>query len=99
MIEEIEKDFKLIVIINTYQNTLYNLINSLDIKSSDCLELINKKLYNIFKSVSNLIDLSKKDHFNKNVLDILLQLTHKIQESLIYQCHNVASFGPKIRKV
>lgn len=66
MFEEKEKNFEIIVISNTYKDTLNNFINSSDLEFS--LRLIGKKSCNAPRSKDILIDFSKKNCLDKDVL-------------------------------
>ena len=85
-------------ILNRYKDTLYEFINSLDAKSLDRPELIDKRSYNALKSQGSWTDPLKRNYLNKDISDKSSWLTPKTGDSQVYQCHDVAFFDSKNRK-
>lgn len=85
-------------ILNKYKNTFNDLIDSSDTKSPNWPTLIRKGSRNAPRSKGNIMGFSEEDCFDKDVLDTLLELILKTQNSQIHQCHNIATFDPKSRK-
>ena len=91
-------------IFNKYKDTLDNLINSSDIKFSDYPnflnwpELIDKRSQNALKSRSGISHFLEDDYLDKDILIMLLEPALKIEDSLVYQCYNIAILGPKNKR-
>ena len=69
MIRKIKNNSEIVAISNKYKDILNNFINSSSSKSLNQPRLMNKKLYNAFRSKNNLIDLFKRNCLNKNISD------------------------------
>ncbi len=76
-----EANSEIMAIPNNYKNTLDNLIDSSDIESPDWLRPINKELCNAPKCEGSLMSFSKSNCLDKDVLDMLLRLVSKTQDS------------------
>lgn len=79
-----KKKSEIVIIQNKYKDILDDFINSSDTKFLDQLDflnqlkLIDRKLYNAFKSRNSLLTLLKEDCLDKDILVILLELAPKI---------------------
>lgn len=69
MVKGAKKKSETVVISNKYKDTFDDFINSSDLELPDWLRPIDKRLYNVSRSVDNSIRFLKKGCFDKNVLD------------------------------
>ena len=92
---------EIIAILNKYKDTLDDLIDSSDTKSPDHLnspnwaKFIYKRLCNAPKSRNGSPTFLKKDCLDKDISITSLETTPKIEDSQVYQRHNIAPLGIK----
>lgn len=89
MFERRKNNSEITIIFNRYKNTLDDFINSSDIESLDSLKQSDKESCNTSRSKSSLINLSKEDCLDKNILDMPLGLAAEIENSQIPQYYDI----------
>lgn len=105
MVQKVKKKFEIIILPKRYEDSLDELVESLDIDSLDwtnslnLLRVIDKRSCNVYKFRSDLLTLIKVHCLDDNIKVISLELTSKIHNSQIYLFHNVSSFDYTKRRV
>lgn len=84
---------------NRYKDTLYDFIDSSNLKFSDWLGLIDKRSHNKFRSKDSLADLMEEDYWHKDVSNRSSWLALKIKDFQVCQHYDVAPFGLKSGRV
>lgn len=105
MVRHIEKKSKVAAILNKYKDSLNNLINISDTespdqtKASNWLELIDKGIYNTYRSEIALLNFLEENSLDKDMLVTLLKLAPQIGDFQIYKHHDIVLFGLKSEKI
>lgn len=87
------------VISNRYKDNLDDFINSSDLELPDWLRRIDKRLFNVPRSIDNSTRLLKKSCLDKNVSDYQsAKWVPKTENSQIYYHHENALLSPISKK-